>query len=94
MKNTGLEEAQAGIKIAGRNINNLRYADDTTLMAQNESESEVAQSCLTLCDPMGSSLHQATPSTGFSRQDYWNGLPFPSPGNLPDPGIEPRSPAL
>ena len=30
----------------------------------------------------------------FSRQDYWTGLPFPSPGNLPDPGIEPRSPAL
>ena len=36
MKNAGLEEAQAGIKIAGRNINNLRYADDTTLMAENE----------------------------------------------------------
>ena len=36
MKNTGLEEAQAGIKIAGRNINTLRYADDTTLMAQSE----------------------------------------------------------
>ena len=36
MKNTGLEEAQAGIKIAGRNINNLRYADDTTLMAESE----------------------------------------------------------
>ena len=36
MKNTGLEEAQAGIKIAGRNINNLRNADDTTLMAENE----------------------------------------------------------
>ena len=38
MRNTGLEEAQAGIKIAGRNINNLRYADDTTLMAQSEKE--------------------------------------------------------
>ena len=36
MRNTGLDEAQAGIKIAGRNINNLRYADDTTLMAENE----------------------------------------------------------
>ena len=36
MRNTGLEEAQAGIKIAGRNINNLRYADDTTLMAEQE----------------------------------------------------------
>ena len=38
MKNTGLEEAQAGTKIARRNINNLRYADDTTLMAENEEE--------------------------------------------------------
>ena len=38
MRNAGLEEAQVGIKIAGRNINNLRYADDTTLMAENEEE--------------------------------------------------------
>ena len=38
MKNAGLEEAQAGIKIAGRNINNLRYADDTTLMAESKEE--------------------------------------------------------
>ena len=38
MRNTGLDEAQAGIKIAGRNINNLRYADDTTLMAESEQE--------------------------------------------------------
>ena len=38
MRNTGLQEAQAGIKIAGRNINNLRYADDTTLMAESEEE--------------------------------------------------------
>ena len=40
MRNSGLEEAQAGIKIAGRNINNLRYADDTTLMAESEEELE------------------------------------------------------
>ena len=38
MRNSGLEEAQAGIKVAGRNINNLRYADDTTLMAESEKE--------------------------------------------------------
>ena len=38
MRNTGLKEAQAGIKIAGRNINNLRYADDTTVMAENEED--------------------------------------------------------
>ena len=35
--------------------------------------------------------YQASPSMGFSRQEYWSGLPFPSPGDLPDPGIEPRS---
>ena len=58
-----------------------------------KSESEVAQSCPTLYDPMdcslpGSSVH------GFPRQKYWSGLPFPSPGDLPDPGIKPGSPAL
>ena len=58
-----------------------------------KSESEVAQSCLTLCDPR-TVAHQAPPSVEFSRQEYWSGLPFPSPGDLPDPGIEPRSPTL
>ena len=60
---------------------------------ESESESGVAQSCPSLCDlvdcsPPGSSV------LGFSRQEYWSGLPFPSPEDLPDPGIEPRSPAL
>ena len=48
------------------------------------------QSCLTLCD----SIDGSPPSLGFSRQEHWSGLPFPSPGDLPDPGIEPGSPAL
>ena len=38
--------------------------------------------------------YQSPPSMGFSRQEYWSGVPFPSPGDLPDPGIEPRSPAF
>ena len=38
--------------------------------------------------------HQAPPSMGFPRHEYWSGLPFPSPGDLPDPGIEPKSPTL
>ena len=38
--------------------------------------------------------YQVPPSMEFSRQEYWSGLPFPSPGDLPDPGIEPRSPSL
>ena len=91
-----------------------------------KSESEVAQSCSTLCDPMDCSLpgssihgifqarvlewgaiaffscvwffatpwtaaHQAHLSMGYSRQEFWSGLPFPPPGDLPDPGIEPAS---
>ena len=56
---------------------------------------EVAHSCLPLCDPTDCSLaHQAPLSVGFSRQEYWSGLPFPSPGDLPNPGSEPGSPAL
>ena len=50
----------------------------------------VVQSCLTLCDLMDYVVCQAPLSMGFSRQEYWSGLPFPSPGDIPDPGIEPR----
>ena len=52
-----------------------------------------AKSCLTVVTPW-TVARQAPLSMGFSRQGYWSGLPFPSPGALPDPGIEPRSPAL
>ena len=54
----------------------------------------VTQSCQTLCDPIDCVAHQASLSMEFSRQEYWSGLPFPSPGDLPDPGMEPRSPTL
>ena len=47
-------------------------------------------SCVRLCDPW-TVAHQAPPSMGVSRQEYWSGLPFPSPADLPDPGIKPRS---
>ena len=60
---------------------------------KKREEREVSQLCLTLCDPMDCT-YQAPPSMGFSWQEYWSGVPFPSPGDLPDPGIEPRSPAL
>ena len=53
----------------------------------------VAKSYLTPAMP-GTVAHQAPLSMGFSRQEYWSRLPFPSPRDLPDPGIEPRSPAL
>ena len=98
MRNAGLEEAQARIKIAGRNINNFRYADDTTLMA--ESEEELKSLLMKVKVKVKSLSHvqlfatpwtvacQAPLSLGFSRQEYWSGLPFLSPG------IEPGSPAL
>ena len=47
-----------------------------------------------LVAPPWTVAHQAPLSMGFSRQEYWRALPFPSPGYLPDPGIKPRSPAL
>ena len=53
----------------------------------------VAKSCPTLVTPW-TVARQAPLSMRFSRQGYWSGLPFPSPGDLPNPGIEPRSPAL
>ena len=53
----------------------------------------IAQSCLILVTPW-TVAHQVPLSMGFSRQEYWSVLPFPSPGDLPDPGIEPGSPAL
>ena len=46
------------------------------------------------CDPLDCSPPQSPLSMGFPRQEYWSGLPFPSQGDLPDPGIEPASPAL
>ena len=53
----------------------------------------VAKSCPTLCNPMDCSLPGSL-AVEFSRQEYWSGLPLPSPGDLPNPGIEPESPAL
>ena len=75
MRNTGLDEAQAGIKIAARNINNLRYADDTTLMAESEVK---LLSCVRLFETPWTAAYQALPSMRFSRQEYWSGVPLPS----------------
>ena len=69
-------------------------ADKSFSSVSKESESEVAQSCPTLCDPMGCIAYHTPPSMGSSGQEYWSGLPFPSPQDLPDPGIKPGSPAL
>ena len=57
------------------------------------SEVKVTQLCPTLATPWTVAC-KVPPSMGFSRQEYWSGLPLPSPGDLPNPGIEPMSPAL
>ena len=62
------------------------------LLLQVGCESEVSQLCLFVTPWTAAS--QAPPSMGFSRQEYWSGLPFPSPGDLPNSEIEPGSPAL
>ena len=49
-------------------------------------------SCIRLLATLWTVVRQAPLSMGFSRQEYWSGLPFPSPGDLPDPGLEPASP--
>ena len=54
---------------------------------------KVTQLGLTLCNPVGDSLPGSSVME-FSRQEHWSGLPFPSPGDLPDPRIEPRSPTV
>ena len=57
MRNVGLEEAQAGIKIAGRNINNLRYADDTTLMVESEELKSILMKVKEECEKVGLKLN-------------------------------------
>ena len=76
--------------------------DDVIISISKDKEKEaynsfggglVAKSCPTPVTPW-TVAHQAPLFMGFSRQEYWSRLPFPSPGDLPDPGIEPGSPAL
>ena len=64
------------------------------MRGERKKESEVAQSCLTLCNPIDCIVHQAPLSLGFSRQEGWSALPFPSPEDLPNPGIEPGPPSF
>ena len=71
------------------------FIEDTELrdIYENMKVKVKSLSRVRLCDRW-TVVHQAPPSMGFSRQEYWSGLPFPSPGDLPNPGIEPRSPTL
>ena len=72
MRNAGLDEAQAGIKIAGRNINNLRYADDTTLMAENEELESLLMKVKEESEKVGLKLNiQKTKIMASSRITSW-----------------------
>ena len=72
MRNAGLEEAQAGIKIARRNISNLRYADDTTLMAESEEELSLFMKVKVECEKVGLKLNiQKTKIMAFSPITSW-----------------------
>ena len=77
MQNAGLDEAQAGIKIAKRNINKLRYAEDTTHMAESEEElKSIKRSRSVVSDSFAIPLtiaYQASLSMRFPRQEYWSG---------------------
>ena len=66
---------------------------DSTTTLREGGGGAAAKSCPTLVTPRTVACQAPLPM-GFSRQEYWSGLPFPSPGDRPDPGIEPRSPAL
>ena len=74
----------------------VRTGHETTDWFQigKERKKVKSLSCVQLFAIPWTVVYQASLSMGFSRQEYWRGLPFPSPGDLPDPGIEPRSPAL
>ena len=69
MRNAGLEEAQAGIKIAGRNVNNLRYADDTSLMAESEEELK------SLLMKVKEDVEKLAYSSTFRKQRSWHPVP-------------------
>ena len=87
MRNAGLNEAQAGIKISGRSISHLRYADDTTLMAESEGEPK------SLLVKMKEESEKVDLKLNIQKNEC-SLQPFPSPGNLPNPGNEPVSPVL
>ena len=67
---------------------------DFSMTFQSESESVSHSVVSNSWRPPRAVTHQAPLSMGFSRQEYWNWLPFPPPGDLPDPGIKPESPTL
>ena len=89
---TWVSKAYLYTHLHSSNVHNSQKMEETQVSI-NRFCSLVAWLCPTLCDPMDCT-HQAPLSMEFSRQEYWSGLPCPPAGDLPNPGIKPRSPAL
>ena len=87
-------EQQTGSKLGKENIKAVYCHPSYLIYIQNTEEEVKSLSRVRLFVTPWTEAHQAPPSMKFSRQEYWSGLPFPSPGNLPNLGIEPGSPAL
>ena len=87
-------EQQTGSKLGKENIKAVYCHPSYLIHIQNTEEEVKSLSRVRLFVTPWTEAHQAPPSMKFSRQGYWSGLPFPSPGNLPNLGIEPGSPAL
>ena len=87
------EERKEGRKEGNTSLSWIKPLDSTANLEENQ---KVKWSCLVVSDSVTprTVAYQATQSMEFSRQEYWSGVPFPSPGDLPNSGIEPRSPAL
>ena len=79
---------------SGRMWRNRRRVEKNRLQKSSKWNESVSHSAMPYSLRPWAAPHQVPPSMGFSRQGYWSSLPFPSPGDLPDPGIEPRSLAL
>ena len=84
-----MQEYWSGVGVTGPIFNSQSLSLPTCVKVKVKSLSRVWLSA-----GLWTVAHQAPLSMGFSRQEYWSGLPFPSPGDLPHPGIEPRSPTL
>ena len=89
----GTFHAKMGSKV-DRNCMILTEAEEVSRIHRKERKNVKSLSRVRLLAILWTVAYQAPPSMGFSRREYWSGLPFPIPGNLPDPGIEPGSPTL
>ena len=93
----GVQEKLPGANDNGYNLQEWSVFSQAVKFTETKHEEEYEvklRSCIRLFPTPCTVAHQAPQSVGFSKHEYWSGLPFPSPGDLPDPGIKAGSPAL